>query len=475
MSKDGEDDPTARRDSPNLRRSKSSGSFGSVRFSEPLNDRDNLEGKYELLMGRSSVETADNAVEEAAEIAVPSQSSDAVSVLEQEVSSVVENIITGLNEVEEAEQPSTNRVSFGDQSENEGNFRKSIEVVDQPSYKEAETNADFVPTELVAEDIFDEIKVAHVEKAENQGAQNLHSFIISKTYSSENVVVLLNLRRMNDGEWVLDKTIAQGLKAETYGGLVSIDEYGFSTNPSTNQVPTPAPDPMPTSTVTPPSINAPIDEATNTYTEPESTENIGDIMEILKKMEEYVANVNKQIEAARKAAKNPPACAESSSKPSNPYDDLSYGDQLMKMFAFLVSQDIDTWNLCDDNCGECVRFEDNTETAITYWLRSLIDAVTSLCGWKFPFLWLIPSLNENIASAAQLLSQSRALLEQANQSGIVIQLAAKASMFPNFLPSPPTVSEGEIAVEAKEEKLNLAAAATLELNIESKSNMDEFF
>lgn len=98
--------------------------------------------------------------------------------------------------------------------------------------------------EITPEEIFEAIQVAN--GTQQDGGKELHSFVISKTFSSENVVILLNIRRAKNGEWVLDKTIAQGLKPETYGGVVSIDKYGNDEIPpcQTTEV-TPVTEPQP--------------------------------------------------------------------------------------------------------------------------------------------------------------------------------------------------------------------------------------
>lgn len=103
-----------------------------------------------------------------------------------------------------------------------------------PSSKNMDQNEidQYDDSEITPEDIFNEIKVARNENNETEHVHTLQSFVISKTFSSENVVVLLNLKRTKDGEWVLDKTIAQGLKPETYGGVVSIDHYDFNDQPN---------------------------------------------------------------------------------------------------------------------------------------------------------------------------------------------------------------------------------------------------
>ncbi len=117
-----------------------------------------------------------------------------------------------------------------------------------------------------------------------------------------------------------------------------------------------------------------------------NNKNFGDI---LKRLEDYVNQVNQEIRAARELMRNAPVCNEkdapsiaqrdrepvcpsSSSAEPPTFDELPFVDKIVRMFHVLVEE--------DQPCNVCYRSESESNGCeVSDWLQSLMQEIASFC------------------------------------------------------------------------------------------------
>lgn len=213
-------------------------------------------------------------------------------------------------------------------------------------------------------------QAARQDNPEDGRHGTVKSFVITKTYSSEHLVVILNLRKdLEVGEWVLDKTISQGLPSKTFGGIVDIDRYNFlEDDKPLYQIESPS------STLVSPAVSQ------SPVMVPE------DLSEVLKKMDACVAQMNKDIQAAREMRMSYLKCEEQDNEDNlendandnteqTKFSELPFLAKLGKMFNLLITENEPCVNQCDrvdEDCswGGC-------EGPISSWVKGIIKGITN--------------------------------------------------------------------------------------------------
>lgn len=133
-----------------------------------------------------------------------------------------------------------------------------------------------------------------------------------------------------------------------------------------------------------PEEGVPIDPASMNV----NNKNFGDI---LKRLENYVSQVNQEIRAARELMRNAPMCNENdapsvksipqrerepvcpsaSSEPPT-FDELPFVDKIVRMFHVLVEE--------DQPCNICYRSESEiNDCEVSNWLQTLMQEISSFC------------------------------------------------------------------------------------------------